>query len=367
MNVVHSGDQYQIYGDALSTYEQLPTGTYEVNFSKFTGFFLTKHPELVVNEEKIYGSSETKVKKILNSFAHTDRNFGVILSGPKGVGKTLFARILANHAVEANLPLLIVSQYIPGIASFIASIEQEVIVLFDEFEKTFAASDEYKPQDEMLSLFDGIDAGKKLFIITCNETARLSDYLLNRPGRFHYHFTLTNPSADEIAEYLSDKLDAQYHHYIDQVIGFSFGGSITYDCLRAIAFELNNGYTLEETIADLNISRDKYLRFNIVVRFDDGTEYTLQRQNIDLYSDRADTYWFYERPIGFGVRFYPRAVQTNMSKGILTVPLNAATIEYDDDDFDGMNEEMVNRLKSRKATSIILQKCKDDLAYRYVV
>ena len=84
MNVVHSGSNYQIYGESLKTYSELPLGTYEVNFHKMMGFFLTSHADLVVNEEKIYGSSPAKVEKVLKSFANVDRNFGVILSGKKG-------------------------------------------------------------------------------------------------------------------------------------------------------------------------------------------------------------------------------------------------------------------------------------------
>ena len=185
MNVVHSGDQFQIYGDALKTYEKLPLGTYEINFHKMMGFFLTAHSELVVNEEKIYGSSPMKVEKVLRGFQSVDRNFGVILSGRKGIGKSLFARQLAIRAKDYNLPLIIVPTYYPGIADFISSIEQEVIVLFDEFEKTFANQEHSNPQEEMLPLFDGIDSGKKLFIITCNELHKLNSYLLNRPGRVH--------------------------------------------------------------------------------------------------------------------------------------------------------------------------------------
>ena len=49
MNVVHSGDTFQIYGDALKTYDKLPVGTYDVCFHKMMGFYLTSHADLVVN------------------------------------------------------------------------------------------------------------------------------------------------------------------------------------------------------------------------------------------------------------------------------------------------------------------------------
>ena len=137
MNVVHAGSTYQIYGESVKTYNLLPTRTYEVCFNKMTGFYLTSRNNLIVQEEKIYGEGPRKVDKVLRAFEATDRNFGVILSGRKGIGKSLFARLLATRAVDYSLPLIIVSDYFPGIASFLSSIEQKVIVLFDEFDKTF--------------------------------------------------------------------------------------------------------------------------------------------------------------------------------------------------------------------------------------
>ena len=145
---------------------------------------------------------------------------GVILSGPKGVGKSMFARLLAEAGKKSNLPLLIVDTPAPGIEDFISSIHQECIVLFDEFEKTFKTDkdSDYSPQDNLLSLFDGIDDGKKLYIITCNDTRGLSPFLLNRPGRFHYHFMLSTPTGDEVREYMNDNLVGDARQYIDKIV-----------------------------------------------------------------------------------------------------------------------------------------------------
>ena len=365
MNVVNSGSRYQIYGEDLKTFEQLPNGAYEVCFNKMTGFYLVSHSDLTVNEEKIYGSYQRKVDKVLDSFADVNRNFGVILSGPKGVGKSLFARILTNRAKEVNLPLIIVSGYIPGIADFISSIEQEVIVLFDEFEKTFAENDECKPQEEMLSLFDGIDSGKKLFIITCNEVHKLNSYLLNRPGRFHYHFTLGNPSPDEVREYMEDKVTPVYHHYIDQLVNFSVGANMTYDCLRAIAFELNHGYTLEETLMDLNISKEKRVFFNAILEFTDGSIFTSRNESIDFYSSNNNRIWFYDGEVG--IRFNSSDTVFNATKNQLSIPADKVSLDFDEDDFAGMPEQKVAYLKSRQVKSVTFQKCKDDYVSKYLV
>ena len=46
-----------------------------------------------------------------------------------------------------------------------------------------------------------------MYIVTCNELRGLNDYILNRPGRFHYHFRFEYPTATEIREYMEDKLE----------------------------------------------------------------------------------------------------------------------------------------------------------------
>ena len=374
MNVVHSGNQFQIYGDALKTYEKLPLGTYEVNFHKMMGFFLTSHSELVVNEEKIYGSTPSKVEKVLRGFQAVDRNFGVILSGRKGIGKSLFARQLAIRAKDYGLPLILVPTYYPGIADFISSIEQEVIVLFDEFEKTFASQENNNPQEEMLPLFDGIDNGKKLFIITCNELHKLNSYLLNRPGRFHYHFVLGNPNPDEIKEYMTDKLKPEYHHLIKKLIGFSLNVDLTYDVLRAIAFELNMGYSFEETLMDLNISKEGTPKFNIRVEFSDGSCRTANGQRINTYSNERVYVWFNDKSghSGDSIRldFTPSDIVLDMDHAEMTLDPSKAERYIDEDYFDMDKEEERKRyehLCNLDITKISFTRVVDEFSYKYLV
>lgn len=373
MNVVHSGDRFQIYGDALKTYNKLPIGTYEVCFQKMAGFFLTSHNDLIVNEEKIYGSSPEKVEKVLRGFQAVNRNFGVILSGKKGIGKSLFARQLAIRAKDYNLPLLIVSDYIPGIADFLSSIQQEVVVLFDEFEKTFADRDDFKPQEEMLSLFDGVDSGKKLFVITCNETHKLNSYLLNRPGRFHYHFVLGNPNAEEISEYMTDKLKPEYHNLIQKLIGFSMNVDLTYDILRAIAFELNMGYSFEETLADLNISKEGTPRYNIKVEFADGSIRTAANIRINMYSNDMFHHWFDgKRCRGDCIRlgFVPSNIVLDMDHAEMMIDPSLIDRYVDKDDFDMDTPEEKNLYEYLVNIPIVkmsFSKVSEELNYKYLL
>lgn len=374
MNVVHSGDTFQIYGNALKTYDKLPLGTYEICFHKMMGFFLTSHNDLTVNEEKIYGSSPAKVEKVLRGFQSVDRNFGVILSGRKGIGKSLFARQLAIRAREYNLPIILVSTYFPGIADFISSIEQEVIVLFDEFEKTFADQEHCSPQEEMLSLFDGIDNGKKLFIITCNEVHKLNSYLINRPGRFHYHFVLGNPNPDEIKEYMTDKLLPEYHYLIKKLVGFSMNVDLTYDVLRAIAFELNMGYSFEDTLMDLNISKEGTPKYNIRVEFADGTYRVRTGERINTYSNDRVYFWFNEKngrsSDSIRLDFTPADIILDMDHAEMTI--DPANVEryVDEDYFDMEKPEEKKRyeyLQNTAITKISFTRVVDDFTYKYLV
>lgn len=262
-----------IYGEDLKTYKVLPPYTYTVSFNKMTGFSLIKSEDMEI-KEKVYGSYQKKADKIINTFNHLNRNMGVILSGPKGVGKTMFSRILAVKAREEKLPLLLVDTPYPGLSDFISTIKQECIVLFDEFEKNFYAKngdDDSSPQTSLLSLFDGLDNGKKLFIITCNDIYKLNQYFINRPGRFHYHFSFANPTPEEVEEYMKDKLDKDIAaKYLSEIVGLAELGNFTYDILRAIAFELNQGYSLSETLEDLNIKAERYLPIIMKVLLTDG-------------------------------------------------------------------------------------------------
>lgn len=289
MKAINTGNTFQLYDDSVQTYDNLPSGTYSVCFSQNRGFFLEKINNFSITE-KIYGSHQKKVEKVFRTYNMTNRNLGVILSGDKGIGKSLFAKMLCLKGIEEGLPLIIVDCHISGIANFINSIEQKCIVLFDEFDKTFCGSNMHKdtmddPQTEMLTLFDGINTSEKLFIITCNDINKLSEFLVNRPGRFHYHFRFDYPSAEEITEYLKDNIDSQFWGEIENVVSFATKVKLTYDCLRAIAFEINNGETFKSAIDDLNIINFEMQTYQMEILFSNG--YVLSTSaNFDAFSDR---------------------------------------------------------------------------------
>ena len=290
MKAISQGDNtYDIFDDSLKVYDKLPAQAYVVKFSERRGFYLSQYNGLTISEPKIYGAHEEKIEKVMGAFAEMNRSLGVILSGDKGIGKSLFAKLLARKVINMGMPVIIVDGYIKGIASYIESIEQEALVLFDEFDKTFGAlrpaDGDALPQTELLSLFDGLSGGKKLFVITCNDVRSLYDFFISRPGRFHYHFIFDYPSDDDIRTYLQDKLPGTCQDEIEKVVAFSTRVPLNYDCLRAIAFEIGRGYSFSDAIKDLNIMRIGYMTYSLELKFKNG--YTIYGKNysFDMFKD----------------------------------------------------------------------------------
>ena len=338
MKIVQTGNIYKIYADDLIVKDSLPAQFYNVCFSERAGFFLEKTADITVTE-KMYGVHEAKVQKILGAFGVAERNLGVILSGEKGIGKSMSAKLLAERGVQAGYPVLLVTSFVPGISDFLAEIGQEAIIVFDEFDKTFCGKKEHEgtaldPQTETLTLFDGMTQGKKLFVITCNEIRKLNDYLVNRPGRFHYHLRFEFPVDDEVREYMTDKLDAKYHGEIEKVVAFSHKVNLNYDCLRAIVFELSTGLPFEEAIKDLNILKVENEWTTLVVYFTNG-EKSERRQLIDMWSEEKVKFEFQDKEDwDFYVEFTPGDNVYDYTRGGVIIRGEDVKLDWQNDYYD---------------------------------
>lgn len=359
--ISHGNNTYDIFDDSLKVYEQLPAQAYVVRCSERRGFFLEKYPDMEIKESKIYGVHIDKVQKVINSFGMMERNLGVILSGDKGIGKSLFAKLLADIVIKNGMPVIVVDTFYPGIASYIESIEQEVMILFDEFDKTFgevkSKDGQASPQTHLLSLFDGISPGKKLFVVTCNELRKLNDYLINRPGRFHYHFRFEYPSAAEIKQYLRDKLREEYYGEIDNVVSFANKVNLNYDCLRAIAFELNLGATFSDAIKDLNIINIENEYYNVVVRYANGFTATRKNVCLDMFSgDETETVYLYDNHGNnfVDVEFIPTDSIFDARRGVHIIKPDKLKLTY----FDECKEykESIDAAKSSEVECMMISR-----------
>lgn len=362
MKAISIGKRYEIYDDTLKAYDFLPAKTYCVRFAQMSGFYLDERTDLDVTE-KIYGVHPEKADKVMQAFGRVERNLGVILSGDKGIGKSLFARLLSSKAVAAGLPVIIIDQFYPGIASYIESIDQEAVFLFDEFDKTFGsvkiADREADPQAGLLSMFDGTSHGKKLFIITCNKLNRLNDYLVNRPGRFHYHFRFDYPSPTEILEYLRDKLGTQYESEINKVARFSKKVSLNYDCLRAISFELSMGATFESAIQDLNIMNFGDERYNLTLHCQNGVRLHAENCQMDMFNGTNLVYIRMEDDRARNtvcISFRPSDCVYDSVQDRMVLPAEMLQLHGDDESFGDGDETAVQAYQPEYLSIIHTQK-----------
>lgn len=193
--------------------------------------------------------------------------------------------MICEEAIRDGYPVILVDACYPGLARFLESIDQECVVLFDEFDKTFRSTKDNDDQAALLSLFDGTTGGKKLFIVTCNDLYSLNSYIVNRPGRFHYHFRFDYPSPEDIREYLGDKLQESYRGEIEKVVDFSRTVSLNYDCLRSIAFELNRGSDFASAVIDLNIMTTEDEEYSVYLFFENGRSLHQLKYRTNLYDD----------------------------------------------------------------------------------
>ena len=278
MKIIRTDATYRVYnGNTTEMLDKLPAKYYRIGFDQMSGWYLEEAIPLEVSET-IYGEGPKKINKIIRKFQKADRNLGVLLSGYKGIGKSMFARQLCIEGHKLDYPVLVIDQCFNNLSSFLSEITQPVIVLFDEFDKMYGGietddeddeSAETGAQNGLLSLFDGVANTRMLIIVTCNSINRISDLLINRPGRFHYHIRFGYPDAKDIERYLCDNLVSATPDKINAVLNYAHRANLTYDCLRAIVDELNDGGSFEEAIEDLNIGYDD-TQFYCGIVFEDG-------------------------------------------------------------------------------------------------
>lgn len=368
MKVMDNGFVYEICSNERKSCDLLPAGCYIIRFRPEAGFFLEKYPEIRADEQKVYGPHPEKAKKVLQAFKKVTRNLGVIVSGAKGSGRTLFLKLLAEEAVKENLPVIIAESYIPGIASYMERISQDVLILFDDFDKTFCdvceAEGEVNPACSLFPLLDGFAGGKKLFAAACSDIEKLNENFINRPERFHYHFRFEYPETENIREYLQDKLESRYYPEIENIVSFSAKVGLSYDCLRAVAFEVNNGRKFAEAIKELNMLNTEKVKYELTVRYEDGTVSANGGYSIDLFSGNKTELPVYDKRGNYmgTVILSGESVRYDGGRDEMYISPEDFRIEFDEDCYD-LSEAVYESMKKKKVEHISLRRRKSRKLY----
>jgi hypothetical protein len=259
-----TGNTYKVTDEAsIDITKSLPAGNYTIKEDQYGNLFL-EEIDAFTAPRKVYGDTVRNVARILTTFADRPAATGVMLSGEKGSGKSLLAKMLSITAAADGVPTIVINKAWTGdgFNTLIQTISQPCIVLFDEFEKVYDRDE----QEEILTLLDGVYPTKKLFVITTNDSYRVDQHLRNRPGRIYYLIDYKGLEANFIQEYCEENLKAKEH--TDTIVKIStIFSAFNFDMLKAMVEEMNRyGETPQEVLKVLNVKQE----------FDDGAAYNIK-------------------------------------------------------------------------------------------
>ena len=225
-----SGNSYS-QSEITQQVKDLPVGIYKLEKGPFDSLYLSHLKDKFSFPYKIYGVETSFVKRVQKTWDNTTGNLGILLNGVKGTGKTVTAQIIAN---EMNLPVIVIDFEHPSVVGFLKSIQQDVVVFIDEFEKIY----DYR-SSQLLTIMDGVlkNDSRMMFLLTTNDL-HVNENLLQRPSRVRYLKRFKDMSLDVIHEVVKDKL-IHLHLYNKVIEYISQLPIITMDLVKSIVEEVN--------------------------------------------------------------------------------------------------------------------------------
>lgn len=271
MKFLKHGNAWSLTPNArMDVRDRLPAGCYTVCKNPLSGEYFLEEGEQFILPKKLYGKTERHSSRILQTFSNRQpgTQVGVFLSGTKGSGKTLLAKHIAQ---KSGLPVIVVNAAYTDdrFMRTMQGIEQEAVILFDEFEKVYNEED----QEAILTLFDGVYTVRdKLMIITCNDKFAVKSFFHNRPSRLRYAIGFESLEKEFVEEYCADQLrDKSYSDKIAMLC--TVCDEFNFDMLQTLVDELNRyGGEFEDTLDILNVKPATYARTKWVVKVETPDE-----------------------------------------------------------------------------------------------
>ena len=240
-------------------YSLEPGKVYDLKIRKQWGEIITQFtlngemnlPKKVFTTKK----DELFIKRVLHSFNKDEKNTsGVLLTGEKGTGKTVTAKVIAS---QANLPIVVIhpETMLTELSDFFKSFDDSVCILFDEVDKNFETRD-------LLTFLDGIQkTARKLVVMTANDSNRVDEFLKNRCSRVRYfrNYSMIE-DAKEYAEMIAkDRGIENVEEVVKFIVDTIKFPSIDNICsfIDEIIFTKEMQLTLNEVLYFMNINVDE--------------------------------------------------------------------------------------------------------------
>lgn len=280
----------------LSVTDSLPLGTYTLEYNRRNNSFYLQQMDDFKPFDKIYGNYRRTVDRIIDTFmSRAGCNLGVLLSGVKGSGKTLTAKMISVELAKrfGYATIIINKGYNTAeLSGFLRSINVPCMVLFDEFEKVYSYKEDEDgvSQSGLLDILDGVFESRKLFVMSCNDANHINTYFFSRPGRIFYHYRYEGLTEEIISQYCDDNL--RNPQWKSEILRLStFVRDMTFDILKAI-IEESNRYDESPMafIETLNVEYGLENDYTVELQRPDGSTYARLKDSKYLSFGKRDWY-----------------------------------------------------------------------------
>lgn len=194
--------------------------------------------------EVMYSNDDLFIKHVLKTFEISDENLGVLLTGKKGLGKSVTAKRICT---KSKLPVIMINNHITvKELMFLNNLTFSHALYIDEFDKIFDANKKNNSnldniglvtQESFLSFLDGSNTNnvKRLFIVTTN--SNVNSFLINRPSRLRYVKKYDEIDAEIVNEIINKKLEDK--SFAEDLIENLSNSGLNIDILNKICDEIN--------------------------------------------------------------------------------------------------------------------------------
>lgn len=203
-HIIKHGDGYHIGMVSPVAPTPLPAMVFRPRITK-DGLFLAKDRNRFDVPHILYGVKYPKISKIImDDYARTKKSLGVLLTGAKGMGKSLLSEVLGNEMIDKGFPVLYITEELPAsaISEFIKVLGPCCVIL-EEFDKIY----NWDKTPAFIPLFSDTSNDGTLFIITANHiSSGTLDPLLDRPQRLKYRINFGEMTEDVINHIVDDNV-----------------------------------------------------------------------------------------------------------------------------------------------------------------